>query len=169
MKSILITIALLVSGLAYGQTAEEYFNRALDKEELEDYRGAITDYSKAIGLNPEVNVGVASYLNRGLCKTKSEDYRGAIVDFSKAIELKPNFAEAYYERGIAKEKLEDYGGAIADFTQTIELNPFIVTAYYNRGLMYIILGQIDEGCMDLSKAGELGYYQAYDMIKKYCN
>jgi tetratricopeptide (TPR) repeat protein len=52
MKSILIAIVLLVSGLANGQTTEEYFNRAIEKEKLEDYRGAIADYTKAIELNP---------------------------------------------------------------------------------------------------------------------
>ncbi len=42
-------------------------------------------------------------------------------------------------------------------------------AYYNRGLAKIQLGQIDGGCLDLSKAGELGADKAYDLIKKYCN
>jgi tetratricopeptide (TPR) repeat protein len=96
--SVLIAIAFLVSGLAYGQTADEYFNRAFDKANLEDDRGAIDDYSKAI-----------------------------------------------------------------------ELNPNDTMAYYNRGISKLILGQKDEGCVDLSKAGELGYYEAYDMIKKFCN
>ena len=80
MKSILIAIALLVSGLAFGQTADEYFNRGFDKSNLEDYRGAIDDFSKAIELNP--NDGGA-YYNRGLAKEALEDYRGAIHDIKK--------------------------------------------------------------------------------------
>ena len=42
-------------------------------------------------------------------------------------------------------------------------------AYYNRGLAKIQLGQKDSGCLDLSKAGELGYVEAYEAIKQYCN
>jgi hypothetical protein len=32
-----------------------------------------------------------------------------------------------------------------------------------------MLKAIDEGCLDLSKSGELGYKEAYEIIKKYCN
>jgi len=31
------------------------------------------------------------------------------------------------------------------------------------------LGQKDSGCLDLSKAGELGKFEGYEAIKKYCN
>jgi tetratricopeptide (TPR) repeat protein len=81
MKIILIAIALLVSGLAYGQTADAYYNRGLAKSKLEDYRGAITDYSKAIELNPNY---ANAYYNRGKSKGILEDDRGAIADYSKA-------------------------------------------------------------------------------------
>ena len=135
MKSILIVISLLVSGLAYGQTAEEYYDRGIAKKNLEDYRGAIADFSKGIELYP-LNPGTAFFYRiRGVCKFELEDYRGAIADFSKGIELYPN-------------------------------NP---DAYNNRGLCKIKLGQKDDGCMDLSKAGELGAYSAYDLIKQNCN
>ena len=50
------------------------------KANLEDYRGAIDDFSKAIELNP--NDGGA-YYNRGLAKEALEDYRGAIHDIKK--------------------------------------------------------------------------------------
>ena len=33
----------------------------------------------------------------------------------------------------------------------------------------IKLGQKNSGCLDLSKAGELGHFDAYDVIKDYCN
>jgi len=36
------------------------------------------------------------------------------------------------------------------------------------GLSKILLGQKDDGCLDLSKAGELGLY-SYDVIKEFCN
>ena len=40
-------------------------------------------------------------------------------------------------------------------------------AYYNRGICRIKLNQQAEGIGDLSKAGELGLYTAYSLIKKY--
>ena len=42
-------------------------------------------------------------------------------------------------------------------------------AYYNRGMALIFKGKKDQGIKDLSKAGELGIYTAYSVIKKYRN
>ena len=58
--------------------------------------------------------------------------------------------------------------AINDFNKAIEINPNLVEPYYNRGNTKIRIDQIDSGCLDLSKAGEMGYLDAYDLIKKYC-
>ncbi len=68
----------------------------------------------------------------------------------------------------AKINLGDNRGAIQDCNVAIELDPKGALAYYNRAGAKINLGQKDSGCLDLSKAGELGYMDAYDLIKKYC-
>ena len=41
-------------------------------------------------------------------------------------------------------------------------------AYLIRGYAKIRLGQKDDGCLDLSKAGELGSAEVYEIIKQYC-
>ena len=79
-------------------------------------------------------------------------------------------AEEYFNRGVAKsDGLGDHKGAIQDYNKAIELNPNYALAYGLRGLSKIKLGQKDSGCLDLSKAGELGFMDAYDAIKEYCN
>lgn len=55
-----------------------------------------------------------------------------------------------------------------DYCKAIEINPKHSKAYFNRGLSEIILKQKDSGCLDFSKAGELGDANAYEMINKYC-
>ncbi len=77
-------------------------------------------------------------------------------------------AEEYFDKGLAKYNLGDYRGALQDFNKAIELDPNDANAYYNRSSAKIRLGQKDSGCLDLSKAGELGDMQVYDVIKKYC-
>ena len=41
-------------------------------------------------------------------------------------------------------------------------------AYFNRGLVLIYLKDKEKGCIDLSRAGELGIQDAYSVINKYC-
>jgi len=57
--------------------------------------------------------------------------------------------------------------AIEDYTRAIELNPSFGEAYYNRGLIQIYLKDTRKGCLDMSKAGELGIQQAYKVLKIY--
>ena len=68
-----------------------------------------------------------------------------------------------------KAVIKDYKGAIQDFNKAIELNPDLAEAYYNRGIAKIKSGQKDDGCLDFSKAGELGSAKAYEAIKEVCN
>jgi hypothetical protein len=55
-----------------------------------------------------------------------------------------------------------------DFNKAIQFEPKWAEAYYFLGLSKISAGQKESGCLDLSKAGELGDEQAYEMIQKYC-
>ena len=81
-----------------------YNNRGNAKSDLQDYQGAIADYTKAIEINPQL---APAYYNRGLAKYDLKDYQGAIADYSKAIEINPQYADAYYNRGLAKELVRD--------------------------------------------------------------
>ncbi len=112
-------------------SATDWFQGANSKCDLEDYKGAIADFTKAISLKPEY---VDAYIGRGGAKLNLKDYQGAIADFTKAISLNPDYAAAYVCRGNAKALLEDYQGAIAEFTKAIGLKPNYATAYSSRGL-----------------------------------
>jgi tetratricopeptide (TPR) repeat protein len=144
----------------------EFTESGNDKFNLEDYSGAIADYSIAIKLNPN---NAVLHCNRGLAKYHLENYSGAIADYNKAIELDPNYSTAYLNRGVVKNKLQDYRGAIADYSKAIELDPKSSATYYNRGLVKHKMQDLNGACLDWSKAGELGDEDAYDLIKKYCN
>lgn len=72
-----------------------------------------------------------------------------------------------YDRAAIYAAQKDYVHAIDDYTAAIRLNPNFAEAYYNRGLTRIFAGNTAEGLSDLSKAGELGLYDAYSIIKKY--
>jgi tetratricopeptide (TPR) repeat protein len=140
-------------------TAEEYFYRALKKRD-KDYYGAISDYTKAIELNPNF---AKAYYNRGLSKSYLKDYSRAISDYNKAIELNPNYVDSYNNRGISKANLKDYYGAMSDYAKAIELNPNYAIIYYNRGLLKDDLKDYSGAISDYTKAIELkpNYASAY--------
>ena len=98
---------------------------------------------------------------------RMNDYQLILADLNKAIDLAPDFAYTYYNRGNIFSSLKDYHAAIASYNESIALEPNLAEAYYNRGLTYIYLGENTRGIADLSKAGELGIYSAYNLIKRF--
>lgn len=148
------------------KNSSAYFLRATLKEKFEDLHGAMKDYNTAIEANPK---SADTFFARGNVKMRLQDYYGAIEDFSAAIAVNENFVEAYFSRGKAKQLLMAYEDAINDVTKIIQINPKSVDAYYMRGILRIDFGDMKNGCLDLSKAGELGDLRAYEVIKEKCN
>jgi len=145
---------------------QAYYMRGNIKQKFADVHGAMKDYNKAIEANAEFS---EAYFERGNIKYLLQDYYGAINDYSKTIAINENNLDAYYKRGQAKQQLEAYQDAINDCTKIIEKDKDNVDAYYLRGVLRIEYGQLSEGCLDLSKAGELGDLKAYEMIRERCN
>jgi tetratricopeptide (TPR) repeat protein len=68
-----------------------------------------------------------------------------------------------------KLSLKKYQRAIDDYSMAIKLQPNLAEAYYNRALTLLYVNEPKLACKDLSKAGELGLSEAYNVIKRYCN
>lgn len=99
---------------------------------------------------------------------RNYDYSAAIDDLKRASELMPELPHIYYNLGNLMCQSGDMPAAIAYYTKAIELYPYFAEAYYNRGLVQIYVKDYKTGCLDISKAGELGIIKAYDIVKKYC-
>lgn len=95
------------------------------------------------------------------------DFNNALIDINYAISLNPNIAYFYYNRANIYVLSGDMPQAIADYTKAIEIEEKFPAAYYNRGLVQIYLKENKKGYLDLSRAGELGLKNAYEVIKKY--
>ena len=109
------------------------------------------------------------YFNKGVSNNYLKNNKDAIADYTKSIEIDSNYARVFYSRANANYYLKNYREAIVDYNKSIKINPNYAKAYFNRGLSNIILEEKDRGCLDLSKAGELGLGKAFDSIKEYCN
>src|SRR6266850_7191852 len=95
----LFFIACTSSGQS-GNSAEQYYRSAISKKANGDLDGAISDYTKAIEINPRY---AEAYANRGLARKTKADLEGAIADYDKAIALNPRLKEAYNNRGLARQ------------------------------------------------------------------
>ena len=138
-----------------------YINRATTRAEMIDFISSIDNSYQTITLDSDPakrlhNTGSRTY-----------NYDEAIEDVNKAIKLYPDFAEAYYNRANLMAISGKLPEAYDDYTRAIELEPNMGEAYYNRGLVQIFMKDTRKGCMDLSKAGELGILAAYDILKQF--
>lgn len=146
--------------------APAYYLRGNIKDNFEDRHGAMKDYNTSLEKNAKF---ADAFFARGNVKMKLQDYYGAIADYTSAITINENYIEAYFNRGRAKQFLLAYEDAINDCSKIIQINPRNVDAYYMRGILRINFGDLKNGCLDLSKAGELGDHKAYESIKEKCN
>ena len=96
------------------------------------------------------------------------DYTDAVEDMKKAAEMIPDLPYAYFNLGNLYCLSSEHIASIENYTKAISLYPYMGDAYFNRGLVLIYLKDKEKGCIDLSRAGELGVQDAYGVIKKYC-
>lgn len=143
---------------------EAYFNRANIQFELiehqfaiEQSRPQITITQNPVDKNPEYE------------KPEIPDFTPVIQDYTTVLLLDPSMSYAYYNRGNIRNRMRDFDGAIRDYTAALSIQPAFAEAYYNRALTLIYLNRTKDACYDLSKAGELGVQDAYNVIKRYCN
>ncbi len=123
----------------------------------------------------ESNVQVLTMDDKGTTRARvrdatnySYDYSEAIDDLRSAAAIAPDVAYIHFDLGNLYCFTSEHISAIDSYTEAIRLYPYMGDAYYNRGLVLIYLKDREKGCIDLSRAGELGVKDAYSVIKKYC-
>ena len=91
---------------------------------------------------------------------------GVLIDLNHALAHSPANAYLLYNRACLYAQCQEYEKANTDFTQALAIDPLLAEAYYNRGICLLLTNHYSEGIQDLSKAGELGIYQSYSIIKE---
>ena len=100
--------------------------------------------------------------------TRQYDYSDALADMKAAASMIPDLPYVWFNLGNLHCLSSEHIASIEDYTKAIQLYPYMGDAYFNRGLVLIYLKDREKGCIDLSRAGELGVQDAYGVIKKYC-
>lgn len=92
-------------------------------------------------------------------------YAGVMSDFDKLHSMDADNAYIPYCQGTFCARRGEYDKAIEFLNKALSLDPNLPYAYYNRGLTYLNVGDLAKAKSDLSKAGELGLYNAYSLLK----
>lgn len=142
-------IAASVSQNETVSQATEYANQATHKFLHKDITGAITDFDKAICINPNNS---DYYLNRGYLKHITNDFTGALDDYNSALKINKNYAFAYNNRAVLKVNLNDINGAFDDYSTALQINPKYADVYYNRANLKYMLNDNKGALDDYNKA-----------------
>ena len=97
MNRILILFFILPFYCA-AQSADSYIQSGNNKANKKDYRGAIADFTRAIGIDGAKS---KAYFYRGNAYTNIQENTEAIKDYTKTIELDPKNTNAYFYRADA--------------------------------------------------------------------
>jgi tetratricopeptide (TPR) repeat protein len=154
-----------------------YLSRAFEFALVQDYSSAIDDITQATLLDDQLYF---AYFCRANWRYKLLEYKRAMGeqiegadfelmmrDYDYVITKQSDFSFAYYNKANMLCVQQDFRAAINYYTQAIGIDSDFAEAYFNRGLTYIYINEVEKGLADLSKAGELGIYQAYNLISRF--
>ena len=115
---------------------------------------------------PNINDSIYEALNE-LTDTTGVNFMQIMNQYDQLIAAAPTSPFHYYNKANVLCIMRLFEDAVTCYTQAISLDNEFAEAYFNRGLTYIYIGQNELGIQDLSRAGELGIYQAYNLITRF--
>ncbi|MDD7096538.1 MAG: tetratricopeptide repeat protein [Prevotella sp.] len=154
--------------------ADILLQRAVASMAVQNMEAADDDLSRCLAID---SCNVMALWQRAACRQKTNLFNASlgtdiqlqsanvISDLSKAIELVPDNHYLLYNLGNVYVLVRNYPMAIDCYTRAIILDPSLAEAYFNRGLCHYHQGDAANAISDLSKAGELGLYTAYSILK----
>ena len=160
-----------------------FMARAIEFAVVQDYTSAIDDCTRALTMTDNTSPLTviltfcrANWRYRLLeyqrttgeqVVTGNMDYDIMLRDYDMIMRIQPDFVFALYNKANILCAQHEYKDAIDHYTRAINLDGDFAEAYFNRGLTYVYIGENEKGLADLSKAGELGIYQAYNLITRF--
>lgn len=146
-------------------TALVYMNRGVLQAEMIEFLSSMQSNVQVLTLDNRGSTTTARVQDKG---SREYDYSEAIGDMIKASMIYPDYPYIHFNLGNLFTLSSDHTDAIESYGRAISLYPNFGDAYFNRGLVLIYLKDKEKGCIDLSRAGELGVEDAYSIINKYC-
>lgn len=129
---------------------DDYINNGYAKFENKDYKGALTEFDKALQIDATNEKAVIGKVNILLYLDRSDD----AMDFSEqGISKYPQKAIYYYSRGLVNHFEKDDKKAIDDYNKALELDNSIASKIYlSRGNSYLSLKDLEKAIDDFSSS-----------------
>lgn len=180
------------------ESSTKLFYDALQSSSLNKYNQAVQEYEKSLKCDPDnqiiaLNLAVekiemAKFIEQfnndlgsislqmgSTTNIKGDQNKSTVYSYNEvlnqliSIEQKlPDLAIIPYNIGNTYILIENLDKAIEEYSNALKIAPNFAEAWFNRGMIYLIKGDKQKGCLDISKSGELGINQSYSIIQKFC-
>ncbi len=134
---------------AQGSLAEVYNYLGLSYSALQRYPEAITNYDKALSLNPRA---VDYLINKGIAMEKFNQPYSALALYKKAMLIEPDNGLASYNFSLLSSQLNTQETAIEAFDQVIAKDSTLAFAYTERGSSKLKTGDYQGALEDYNQA-----------------
>ena len=123
-----------------------------------DFRGAVTDYTRALEISPGY---ATAYVNRANARNQLGDVGSAIADCNRALALSPKYVEALIIRGGIHEKTGDLSAALVDLNRAVSLAPKHIFGLMTRTNVRAVAGDFDGALADAEQAAAVNPKSAW--------
>lgn len=145
--SIFINIALSDSS-----PVEKHYKDATAYHDLGEFEQAISEYRKAIALNPNSPI---IYNRLGVAYSELKQYDAALDAYQRALALSPMTAEPHYNMGLVYLKQGDLPHALKAFKRATIINAEWEDAYTGLGEVYLKQGDLGQAAHAYRQATRL--------------
>ena len=150
---------------SYPETSLWYSIRAQLFEKGNNFKSAISDYTKVLELS---DIGSKSNFlyQRATCYSGIGMHAKALADFSQSISLDSLDAYKFAARGDTKRLMGNYTGAIEDFAKAIKIQPQESWFTYRRGWTYEIMRDFGKALNDYNESIAIDKNYAYTYLQR---
>ena len=127
-----------LAGMLRSVSATSAFAQGWAYELAGRYPEAVTGYSQALQINPELTWALSA---RGRVQWYLGRLDEALADLDQAIRVDPSLAEAYRLRGHVYRALDQPLQAVRSYDEALHLNPEDAATLIGRGELHVLLGQ----------------------------
>ncbi len=118
------------------------YNRATALKDLQQLEEALVAFEKAIEMQPN---HALSHFGRAVCLRNMNRLEEALSSYDEAIDIDPAFFQAYSNRGNVLKELRRIPEALFSFAKAIALKPDYAAAYWNLSLVWLVVGEFNQG------------------------